>query len=95
MSNCEKDSEYEPSLRRLNTSDDTASSLDNDYFSTSEEKEEGGEGRAWRRLELSEEHMNAAPPRFREFTCTCLHRYFQNKKLNTKMGKNNNSILFS
>ena len=63
MSSSEEDSEYEPSLRSLNTSDDTASSSDNDYFSTSEE-EEGGEERAWRSLELSEEHMNAAPPRF-------------------------------
>lgn len=63
MSSSEEDSDYEPSLRSLNTSDDTASSSDNDYSSTSEE-EEGGEGRAWRSLELSEERMNAAPPRF-------------------------------
>ena len=62
MSSYEKDSKYELSHRSLNTSDDTASSSDNDYFSTSEE--EGGEGRAWRSLELSEECMNAAPPCF-------------------------------
>ena len=43
----------------MNTSDNSASSSDNDYFSTSEE---GGEGRAWRSLELSEECMNALPP---------------------------------
>lgn len=63
MSSSTEDSEYEPSLRSLNTSDNSASSSDNDYFSTSEE-EEGGEGRAWRSLELSEERMNAPPPRF-------------------------------
>ena len=40
MSSSEEDSEYEPSLRSLNTFDDTASSSDNDYFSTSEEEEE-------------------------------------------------------
>ncbi|MPC46786.1 Retinol dehydrogenase 11 [Portunus trituberculatus] len=42
MSSSEEDSTYEPSLRSLNTSDDTASSSDNEYFSTSEEKEEEG-----------------------------------------------------
>ncbi|MPC61295.1 hypothetical protein E2C01_055364 [Portunus trituberculatus] len=41
MSSSEEDSEYEPSLRNLNTSDDTASSSDNEYFLTSEEEEEG------------------------------------------------------
>ena len=92
MSSSEEDSEYEPSLRSLNTSDDTASSSDNNYFSTSEE---GGEERAWRSLELSEEHMNAAPPRFLKLTHICLQGYFQNKKLVTKIGKNNNSKLFS
>ena len=64
MSSSEEDSEYEPSLRSLNTSDDTDSSSDNDYesyFSTSEE-EEGGEGRAWRSLDLSAEHMDARFP---------------------------------
>ena len=45
---------------KLNTSDNSASSSDNDYFLTSEEEE--GEGRAWRSLELSEERMNAPPP---------------------------------
>ena len=80
MSTSEEDSEYEPSLRSLNTSDDTASSSDNDYFSTrEEEEEEGSEGRAWRSLELSEERMNAAPPRFRELTRICLQGYFQTK----------------
>lgn len=67
MSSSEEDSDYEPSLRSLDTSDDTASSSDDDYesyFSTSEEEEDGGAGRAWRSLELSEEHMAAAPPRF-------------------------------
>ena len=93
MSSSEKNSKYEPSLRSLNTSDDTASSSDNDYFSTNEE--EGGEGRAWRSLELSEECMNAAPPHFHKLTHICLQGYFQNKKLTTKMGKNNNSKLFS
>ena len=39
----EKDSEYEPFLRSLNTSDDTASSSDNDYFLTSENEKEGCE----------------------------------------------------
>ena len=51
MSSSEEDSKYEPSLRSLNISDDTASSSDNDYFLTSEEEEEeeeGGKGRAWR-----------------------------------------------
>ena len=80
------------SRHSLNTSDDTVSSSDNDYFSTSEE--EGGEERAWRSLELSEERMNAAPPRFRELTRICLQGYFQNKKLTTKT-KNNNFKLFS
>ena len=60
MSSSTEDSEYEPFLRSLNTSDNSASSSDNDYFSTSEEEE--GEGRAWRSLELSEERMNAPPP---------------------------------
>ncbi|KAG7165489.1 Golgi pH regulator-like 1, partial [Homarus americanus] len=64
MSSSTEDSEYEPSLRSLNTSDNSASSSDNDYFSTSEEEEEEGEGRAWRSLELSEERMNTPPPRF-------------------------------
>ena len=97
MYSSEEDSKYEPSLRSLNTSDGTASSSDNDYFSTNEEEEEeeGGEGRAWRSLELSEERMNAAPPRFCKLARTCLQGYFQNKKLTTKMGKNNNSKLFS
>ena len=64
MYSSEEDSEYEPSLRSLNTSDDTASLSGNDYFLTSDEEEEGGEGRTWRSLEFSEECMNAAPPRF-------------------------------
>ena len=65
MSSSEEDSEYKTSLRSLNTSDDTSSSSDNDYFSTKEEEEEeGDQGRACRSLELSEELMNAAPPRF-------------------------------
>ena len=89
MSSSEEDSVYEPFLRSLNTSDETASSSDNDYFSTSEEEEKG------RCLELSEERMNAAPPPFRELTRTCLQGYFQNKMLTTKMRKNNNSKLFS
>ena len=50
MSSSEEDSEYEPFLISLNTFNDTASSSDNDYFSTSEE--EGSKGRAWRSLEL-------------------------------------------
>ena len=96
MSSSEEESEYEPSLKSLNTSDGTARSSDNDYFSTSEEEEEeGGEGRAWRSLELSEERMNATPPCFHELTNICPQGYFQNKKLTTKMGKNNNSKLFS
>ena len=96
MSSSEEDSKYEPSLRSLNTSDNTVNSSDNDYFLTSEEEEEeGGEGRAWRSLELPYEHMNAAPPHFCELTRICLQGYFQNKKLATKMGKNNNSKLFS
>ena len=39
MSSSEEDSDYEPSLRSLNTSENSASSSDNDYFSTSEEEE--------------------------------------------------------
>ena len=35
----EEDSEYEPLIRSLNTFDDTASSSNSDYFSTSEEEE--------------------------------------------------------
>ena len=73
----------------------TASSSDNDYFLTSKEVEKGDEGRAWRSLELLEERMNAAPPRFRKLTRICLQEYFQNKKLITKMAKNSNSKLFS
>ena len=46
MSSSEEDSKYEPSLGSLNTSDNTASSSDNDYFLTSEEEEKGDEGRA-------------------------------------------------
>ena len=64
MPSSEEDSEYEPSLKSLNASDDTASSSHNNHFSTSEGEEEGGEGRAWKSLELSEERMNAPPPRF-------------------------------
>ena len=90
MSSSEKDSEYEPSLRTLNTSDDTATLSDNDYFTTSEE-----EGRAWRSLELSEERMNAAAPRFRESNSHMLTRVFSKKKVNHKSWKNNNSKLFS
>ena len=41
MSSSDENSEYEPSLKSLNTSDDTASLSDNDYFSTSEDEEEG------------------------------------------------------
>lgn len=37
MSSSTEDSVYEPSLRSLNTSDNSASSSDNDYFWTSEE----------------------------------------------------------
>ena len=87
MSSSKEDSEYEPSHRSLNTSDDTTSLSDNDYFLTSEEEEEGGEGRAWRSLQLLEERMNAAPPCFQDSTRICLEGYFQNKKLTTKMGK--------
>ena len=41
MSSSGEDSKCEPSLGTLNTSDDTASSSDNDYFLTSKEEEEG------------------------------------------------------
>ena len=77
-----EDSEYEPFLRSLNTSDNSASSSDNDYFSTSEE--EGGEGRAWRSLELSEERMNAPPPPRFPLTLYCPRGHFRPliKKLN-------------
>ena len=64
MSSSEEDSNYEPSLRSLDTSDDTATSSDNEYFLTTEDEEEGGEERAWRSLELVEERMDSAPPRF-------------------------------
>ena len=58
MSSSQEDSDYESYLRSLDTSDDSASSSDSEYFSASEEDEEGGEERAWRSLELGEEHRS-------------------------------------
>ena len=43
MSSSTEDSEYEPFFRSLNTSDNSASSSDNDYFLTSEEEGVRGE----------------------------------------------------
>ncbi|GCC22984.1 hypothetical protein chiPu_0001375 [Chiloscyllium punctatum] len=61
MSISEDDNEYEPSIRSLDTSDESASSSDNGYSLSSEEEEDG---RIWCRHMVLEECMLPPPPRF-------------------------------
>lgn len=64
MSYSGDESEYEPSLRSLDTSDESASSSENDYSPSSEDIKEEVDGRVWCRHVLSDDRMLLPPPRF-------------------------------
>lgn len=64
MSYSRDESEYEPSLRSLDTSDESASSSENDYSPSSEDIKEEVDGRVWCRHVLSDDRMLLPPPRF-------------------------------
>ena len=69
MAGLDDDSEYEESLRSLDTSDEEGSESD-DELSDSESDDEMGDARTWHRHHASKDRLPPAPPRF-PFTGNC------------------------